>query len=274
MKRLSIIIPHYNTPKLLQRLLESIPNIPEIEILVIDDNSDLGILDYVQCKKANSNRNIFFFQNPLSQRGAGNARNIGIKHAKGEWLLFADADDFFVLGFWDVVRSYLDDTADLIYFLSTSRYLNSAKKSERHVPYKQLVMNYYEEPNHVNEIKLRYAYLPPWAKMVRRNIVEKYKIYFDGTKYSNDIMFSCKIGYFSDKIKAINKTIYCITESEGSLTAVKDKEASKIRGRVYCNYYFFLCKILSRKDMKIFGYGMKEYLYFCKYRIKIYFNID
>ena len=36
----SIIIPHKNTPSLLQRCLDSIPQRSDIEIIIVDDNSD------------------------------------------------------------------------------------------------------------------------------------------------------------------------------------------------------------------------------------------
>ncbi len=45
----SFIIPHYNTSDLLQRLIDSIPQREDVEIIVVDDNSDDG-------KKANITR--------------------------------------------------------------------------------------------------------------------------------------------------------------------------------------------------------------------------
>ena len=42
----SIIIPHYNIPKLLQRCLDSIPQRPDLEVIVVDDNSSPDIVDF------------------------------------------------------------------------------------------------------------------------------------------------------------------------------------------------------------------------------------
>lgn len=44
--RYSIIVPHYNNPKLLQRLLDTIPVRSDLEIVVVDDNSDPSIVDF------------------------------------------------------------------------------------------------------------------------------------------------------------------------------------------------------------------------------------
>lgn len=50
MIRLSIVIPHYNTPDLLQKLLDSIPVDEGIQVIVVDDKSDrdLNIYERVQ----------------------------------------------------------------------------------------------------------------------------------------------------------------------------------------------------------------------------------
>ena len=84
----SFIIPHRNSPALLNRLIESIPQRKDIEIIIVDDNSSIdkrpsiirGDLKIIELEEQDSN-------------GAGHARNIGLDMAQGEWLLFADADD-------------------------------------------------------------------------------------------------------------------------------------------------------------------------------------
>ena len=47
----SIIIPHKNIPNLLQRCLDSIPNREDVQIIVVDDNSDPNIVDFVRGKE-------------------------------------------------------------------------------------------------------------------------------------------------------------------------------------------------------------------------------
>lgn len=40
--------------------------------------------------------------------GAGYARNVGLEHAKGKWLLFADADDFYVDNMYDIISMHVE----------------------------------------------------------------------------------------------------------------------------------------------------------------------
>lgn len=269
MKQLTIIIPHYNTPLLLQKLLDSIPDIPEIEVIVIDDNSDREKKLFLMCKERNKNRNIIFLENFSGNKGAGNARNIGLRQANGKWILFADADDFFVKNFWNTLKDYMnDDSRDIVYFKPTSVKLNALELSDRHIYYEKLVSEYCFEPSHINEIKLRYAFWSPCSKLIRKEIIDKNNIRFDGTLHSNDVMFSAKVGFFAKKISSVDKVIYCITQSENSLTAQKDDKSLEIRKHVFCNYYFFLHKRLPRQDMQILNFSMKDFLYFTFLRMK------
>ena len=93
----SIIIPHKNIPQLLQRCLDSIPRREDIQIIVIDDNSSPEIVDFAHFPgRERDDVEIVFTR---EGRGAGYARNEGLKRAKGKWLLFADTDDFFLPDF-------------------------------------------------------------------------------------------------------------------------------------------------------------------------------
>lgn len=91
---LSIIIPVYNVERFLPECLESClnQNISEddYEIICIDDGStDRSgmILDEYRC---NNSITVIHKEN----EGLSSARNVGISHAKGDYLWFVDSDDF------------------------------------------------------------------------------------------------------------------------------------------------------------------------------------
>lgn len=89
----SIIIPHKNIPNLLQRCLASIPRREDIQIIIVDDKSDVVEVDF-ECFPGVGEQcvEVYFTK---EGKGAGYARNVGLKYAKGKWLLFVDSDDFF-----------------------------------------------------------------------------------------------------------------------------------------------------------------------------------
>ena len=110
----SIIIPHKDIPDLLMRCLRSIPVSEDIQVIVVDDNSPEA--DTYLEKYPELSRPYLEFIRTTKGGGAGYARNVGLDHAKGQWLLFADADDFFVEGMYDMILSYNDSEADIIFF--------------------------------------------------------------------------------------------------------------------------------------------------------------
>ena len=87
----SIIIPHYNSPELLKRMLASIPERDDIQILVIDDYSTSENVSKVKALSHKNLEIVFLKQN----RGAGYARNVGLERVKGKWVSVVDADDVY-----------------------------------------------------------------------------------------------------------------------------------------------------------------------------------
>ena len=91
MNKISIVIPCYNYGKYLQDCIDSILNINDerIEIIIVNDGSN----DPFTIKKLNELCNQGFKIINQENKGLGNARNTGIKEAKGEYILPLDADN-------------------------------------------------------------------------------------------------------------------------------------------------------------------------------------
>lgn len=87
---ISIIIPLYNKEKNITSTLKSVlsQNYKNFEIIVVDDGSTDKSAENV---KAIKDMRIKYFYK--SNGGVSSARNYGVKVAKGDWILFLDADD-------------------------------------------------------------------------------------------------------------------------------------------------------------------------------------
>lgn len=114
----SIIVPHYNDLDNLNKLLLSIPERDDIQIIIIDDRSQIAGEKIAEVCKGHSN--VILKWNKDGKKGAGACRNIGIKHAAGEWLLFADADDTFVKDAFKHLDESVHQEADLYFFSPVS----------------------------------------------------------------------------------------------------------------------------------------------------------
>ena len=93
METVSVIIPIYNNGKTLKRCLDSVvsQSYHDLQIILIDDGStdESSFLcnEYVK----NDERIICFHQR---NQGVSNARNVGLSHAVGKYIMFIDADDY------------------------------------------------------------------------------------------------------------------------------------------------------------------------------------
>ena len=85
----TFIIPHKDCLTLLKRCIASIPVRDDIQIIVVDDHSNHEIQDF------NSLPSRIELFRLVDYHGAGAARNEGLLHARGKWILFADCDDYY-----------------------------------------------------------------------------------------------------------------------------------------------------------------------------------
>lgn len=249
---LSIIIPHYNESELLEKLLNSIPIQNDIEVIVIDDQSDEYLNKYKQIIKKYNYNTFHFISNGSKKKGAGVCRNIGLKNASGEWILFADSDDYFLEGFYNVISKYFNTNNDVIFFNPTSIYLDTGRTADRHIEYRDRIFRYKKNKNLKTEIDIRYKFSVPWSKLIKKEFLDKNNIKFDNVIASNDVMFSIKTGYHMDKFKVDERVIYCTTRNKGSLTVTRNKEIFDSRLNVYINKIKFLRNRLTKKELNCF----------------------
>lgn len=221
----SIIIPHKNTPTLLQRCIDSIPNRKDIQIIVVDDNSDAASIQKLKrIIQAYNYIEVYFSEKSL---GAGHARNIGLQHALGKWLLFADSDDFYNPCFEKRIDHYLYSRFDLIIFSASSVNSTTFTPAKRNEMIKEYHDIYKQDPQR-GEILLKYYFTENWAKMYKAELIMKNDITFDETYNTNDYMFSVKAAYYARFIHEDDSEIYCITVRENSLTGQYDTSLNDI----------------------------------------------
>jgi glycosyltransferase involved in cell wall biosynthesis len=245
--KLSIITPHFNASKLLEKLLMSIPQHKDIQMIVVDDKSDGIHVEYIQ--KLQLKYSFEFYENDRT-KSAGACRNIGLEKAKGKWVLFADSDDYFIEGFYDVLSKYFEGNNEVVFFMPTSTYIDTGKIADRHKGYEQILQNYIKNHNIYNESILRYQFTVPWSKIIRKELIKEYGIQFDEVIASNDVMFSAKVGHNMRRFTASKAVIYCVTRNHESLTVNMSEEVFGARLGVNVAYRKFLGENLDENILK------------------------
>lgn len=227
----SIIIPHKNTPVLLHRCLKSIPRRKDVQILVVDDNSDVAKVDFEKFPGLGEPCVEVYFTK--EGKGAGYARNIGLQHAKGKWLLFADADDLFCVNFLSNIDLFAETEYDVIYFKTIDQNGTTLIPIE----FRALVdMNRAETYNAIlthDSIYISLFHIVPWSKMIQRKLIEESNISFDEIRYSNDVMFFTKLSFIVKSIYVSQHYLYCVTKPTiDNLTKNREFVSGKMRLQV------------------------------------------
>lgn len=91
----TIITPQYNSFELMDKYFDSLLNqtLKDFEVVIVDDCSTDGSWEKLQKYVKTCPLNITLLQAEKNS-GPGNARNMGIEAAKGEWITFVDNDDW------------------------------------------------------------------------------------------------------------------------------------------------------------------------------------
>lgn len=186
---LSIIIPVYNSQNYIKKCLDSLikqeisTEIYEI-ILVNDcstDNSKQIILEY-----KNKYSNIIYLEHDVNKR-QGAARNTGIKHAKGQYIMFIDSDDYIDENSLSELFKNLDNKNELI-FISVKEFnengevkIISQKKMFSGIKDGVFIIK--------NDINFR---VEPFFHIIKRDLLIKNDIQFEEKVQLEDVDFSVR----------------------------------------------------------------------------------
>lgn len=258
----SIIIPHYNIPHLLDRCLQSIPVREDVQVIVVDDCSEEVHLKQVkELEKEHST--VHFVYSPING-GGGKARNIGMSYAKGKFLIFADADDFFFDGFSEVLDKYKNSPEDILYFRNYNVLSDNCNIFIDHTKWIDDILDRHIQTQDFGEITCRI--FNPWAKFYKKNFIDEHNIHFDETPVSNDVFFVVSAACSARSRRVFPEVIYFYTERKDSTTASYAKRTEELSIRMEVCFR-------AQKVMKHYGYKINSmpmsYFMFRAYRSDI-----
>ena len=110
---ISVIVPVYNVERYLKRCIESIlqQTYPYIELIIVDDGSTDGSGQICDRYKRIDDRITVFHE---KHGGTSKARNIGLQHAKGEFIGFVDSDDYIVDDMYETLLCGMREGIDIV----------------------------------------------------------------------------------------------------------------------------------------------------------------
>lgn len=221
---LSVIVSVYNKQDSLSRCLDSLLDCPvALEIIIVDDDSSddsrsiaqAYVDQYQNCKLICLTKNC----------GAGEARNVGAKHARGQYLAFFDADDWCE----NAVLSTLYDQ------LAEHSFPDIAVTGYKKYCHHDYQSNYTFHTRYlglhtgVQAVELRLAKVicpSPWNKLYKTSYWQNHKLAWPEMRHSEDFASILEFLAEAESVLISNQAYYCYNVNEGSLT--RSLKADKI----------------------------------------------
>ena len=212
----------------------------DIEFICINDGSTDKSLQILESFVEHDNRIVILNQ---KNHGVAAARNNGLYHATGKYIMFCDSDDFYEPNMCEVMlKTMLDNKLDIVK-CSTNVFIED--KSNRNI---NLIQNYQDGLNKtgifsLNDCnnKLLFGH-DIWNKIFKKSIIDNYYILFPEKTWCEDRAFMMKYIAVSNKAQIITDKLYNYRLSNNSLC--ENLENNNIK-----NFYD---SVLVMKDVKEF----------------------
>lgn len=247
----SVIVPAYNAEKYIKRCITSIleQSYREIELIIVDDgskdNTEKIISEYVKC----DNRIIYIKQN---NSGVSAARNKGFEISQGEYIMFADSDDWMAV---DMIKSLVMEvkqkSADVVFCNYNMVDRDVIKVCDDVIDYKVY------DGKKINYItKNMFAggkyFSAVWRGIYRSELIKRKNIKFVDVKFAEDLLFNIEYLLNCNKAVVIKQSLYnYFRHEDSSLERLKTdiKEVSKLPYNLY--EILEKCEVLDEYNTKM-----------------------
>lgn len=246
--KVSFILPIYNVEKYLSECVESIlaQTYSDFEILLVDDGSpdNCPALCDEWAKKDNR---IKALHKPNG--GLSDARNYGLEHAQGDYVVFVDSDDFWVnkdclQRLMNVVDAHPE--CDFIGF-NCSYYYSDTKTYNKWVAYDESLSKPTDKDNVLRSLVASGTFpMSAWLKVLKRKALLEINLNFIKGLLSEDIPWFIDLLEGAKKCMFINDYIYAYRQGVvgsisnsfsvrnfNSILRIIDNELQKLEGRTF-----------------------------------------
>lgn len=229
---LSVILPCYNAEHYIENIVNSftLQTFQNFELIVINDGGSKKQLDLIR-KLASIHEEIVV----LDQKNGGvyNARNNGLRIAKGDWISFVDADDdvspSFLANLYSVVHNTMD--VDLV----TGGYTHIFPKNNKVLPsFLDVERGECYSKREVYELLDESNFNALWNKLYRKKVMEENRLIFnENLRIAGDAVFNYQFLLLSKKIALVPDSGYkYYMRDEDSITSSYNRTLKEARNNI------------------------------------------
>lgn len=219
---LSVIVPVYNAERFIGRCIDSLLaqglEAGEYEIILVNDGSRDSSLDI--CRRYQEEHPDTVRVISQENQGVCAARNTGITNAKGDWVAFADNDDYVIPGGYRyLIDHFLDDSIDILSF----KHLLLNKKTKRtFVENNDVTGKVYLETEGIEFLKHSNNQVI-WTSLYKRKFLSKHGLLFrPELRITEDMMFNVDVYLKNPKIRFVSSCLYRYDFHDGNTVNRRD----------------------------------------------------
>lgn len=212
---LSIVIPAYNVEKYVRQCIDSVlnivPNDGTVEIIIVNDGSTDTTREILT--EYNSEKCVRVFNN--DNFGVSAARNFAIEQAKGKYIGFLDADDYWQSVSWSNLFNFLQSDSHIIEFNAIRVNEQGEFIDELNVVCSENTTITIIDEALLNQIAVICKWYP-WSRFFRRDIWGKHR--FPVGKIYEDLMTLPVVYNDARNLLPTNVSLVCYRVNSSSIT--------------------------------------------------------
>lgn len=216
--KISVIVPIYKAEKTLRACLKSLAEqtLADIEVLMVNNDSPDGVQTIMDEFARKDARFV-----PLFRKGglAGGARNEGLKHARGEYAAFVDADDWTEPAFCAALYARAQEQdADIAIcpFMETDG-RGAPREAPRETKQSLPLDRRQNTPEDFMRASARHNV--PWRKIIRRKLIADAGLSFPENAAYEDLAFVTACFLLADKVIFIPQALYVHRHTPGTFSS-------------------------------------------------------
>lgn len=252
--KISVIIPIYLVEQYIEKCIESVleQSYENLEIILVDDGSTDACPEICD-KFATKDSKVYVIHK--TNGGLSDARNVGVEHASGNYILFLDGDDFF--DDEDAIARLIErvkiTNVDVLNF-SYKKFFEDTKEKVSYfngLPSMPIILKDDKEGQLSYLTKNGLYIASACNKLIRRELLIDENLKFHKGTYSEDIEWCLRLMMRAKTMDFVCENFYCYRQRHDSIShTIDDKKCKDLCNNILRCLY--LCRKTSVNEREYF----------------------